>query len=844
MFRHDWALSGRSAGQGAMTSPALIAATNWAAGQENQDSKVWIEDVNQDGFDEWIAVEGGRIKCRDKAGSVLWLSDICNPLIIGFHDLAGTGREKCLVAIINFRTLCVISGLTGEICWSYRFDRKTVMLSHNRMKTGRIVDSLPGEQITVWPEGDDSGYLFSFEQGIRDGRLFWQARGIGIGDQSRYNPNILVGDLTGDGQKSIIVIQHSVIWIVSPDSGLILAEIAGPQMRNYGFAGIFDADHDGKPELVLVNDAVQLHVAVIKLVGRQYVYLWDKYLGYGENVMKTPYLPVNDLDGDGMLEIIYSLGDVKANEWRIEILDAANGQLKQVIPDARVLDCADVDGDGQIELLLEKTVTSELVVLRWAAEGATELFTTQAAIQARPGLVRPLDRSHIASNRGNRFFSSLAECGRPGLLVQEAGLTRAFCCQDDSRITSCPVTIVPAAMLGSRADVPVETPIVTDLDGDGQMEIILGGQVYVVNGSKAGSSLIFVEKWDSILFDRQENVFFNSQAGIHFLAAWDFDGDGRKELLFGGSNAELIMTSCTGQVIWRQLLKGDFKGGRIMSCSIGRFLIPEQYDIFANVAATADYINECMVLESCSGRIVWRRSDGHDSGMGPVDGYAAVRGLEDDGLDDLLFLSGEVIAQIDGRTGRNLLEMTALGDLLGTRWIGSGQFTLIDVDQDGEDEIFLSGVWGLNGGVLKWQDHNWRPVWFDYYGNATPIGTPPRFSHQGFARSGGRILAGGPRSDYSYGCVDAASGELLWTYPLGDSLVGETCTGDIDGDGQDEFVFGCNDGFIYALKPDGTLLFRIFAGSPPGNPILADADGDGLLEILVTTIEGKLLLIG
>ena len=304
------------------------------------------------------------------------------------------------------------------------------------------------------------------------------------------------------------------------------------------------------------------------------------------------------------------------------------------------------------------------------------------------------------------------------------------------------------------------------------------------------------------------------------------------------------MTDCNGKIKWRKMLKGDFKGGTVMDCTFGKFLFHSQYDIFANVASTAAYINECMVLDSSTGEVIWRRNDGHDSGMGPVDGYAAVKSLEDDGLDDLLFLSGEVLVQIDGKTGKNLIEMKNISDILGTRWVGSGQFTLVDVDRDGQDELFLSGVWGLNGGVLKWDGQYWKPLWFDYYGNYTPIGTPPRYSHQGIAYANGRVLAAGPRSDYKYGCVDAATGELLWTYDIGDCLVGDTCTGDIDGDGSDEFIFGCNDGYVYSLKHDSRLHFRIFAGSPPGNPILADVDGDGKLEVVVTTMEGRLLIIG
>jgi outer membrane protein assembly factor BamB len=392
-------------------------------------------------------------------------------------------------------------------------------------------------------------------------------------------------------------------------------------------------------------------------------------------------------------------------------------------------------------------------------------------------------------------------------------------------------------------DAPAHTPIVTDIDTDGYREIVVGNSVYWVDTTGSDSKWSIRKKWSIESSRKNENVFFNSASGLEFLATWDFDGDGYKELLFRDTNAELLLTDHRGNIIWRKMLKGDFKGGMVINCSFGNFLSKDKYDIYANVATTAVYVNESMVLDSATGEVVWRRSDGHDSGMGPVDGYVSVLPLENDGLDDLLFLSGDVAVRIDGKTGRNLADIRMLSDILGTRWVGSGHFTLVDVDGDGEEEIFLSGVWGVNGGVLKWDGENWKPIWFDYYGNETPIGTPPRYSHQGMAFADGRVLAAGPRNDYKYGCVDAATGELLWTYDIGDCIVGDTCTGDIDGDGYDEFIFGCNDGYVYSLKHDGSLHFRIFTGSPPGSPVLADIDGDGYLEILVMTMEGKLLII-
>jgi outer membrane protein assembly factor BamB len=884
MFRHDLKLTGRSRGKGKIKVPSVIGRARYASGGT---VRIWIEDINADGEEEYVFSEGGRIKVRDSKGRILWMSDICNPVITGFHDLEGTGREKCIAAVTNLRTLTVFSGLSGEVYWQHTFKEKTVILSHNNMKIGRIVPSLAGRQITVWSEGDNYGYLFAFDKGVRNGYALWKTEGIGIGDRTRYRPNVLVGDLMGDGQNSIIVIQHSFIWVIDSATGHKKYAVEGPNMRNYGYAGLFDADNDGKPELVLVNDAVQLHLSVIKPAGDNLEYVWDRYIGYGEHVMKTPPLPVCDIDGDGNPEIAYSVGDVAANEWKVEILDCRTGRLKTEIQNARLLDCGDIDGDGAFEMLLERTADSKIEICRITENRPVTLFSTSRRILPFTGGYRPLHLSHIAIDRAVEYLwdadgdgslelsvfedNGIAAYGWKGtdqlvkketltiddnLQIMESvtGINKAgagLLCQSKGSGSKDAEEFLLYSFSGRQMacfkdcmpDVQTQIPIVTDIDKDGINEIILGGSVYRADIRMTDSELSVRREWSIEGSGEKENVFFDSAAGPGFLGAWDFDGDGFKELLFGNTNAELLLTDHKGKIIWRKMLKGDFKGGKVISCTHGRFVTEDKYDIYVNAASTAVYINESMVLDSATGEVVWRRSDGHDSGMGPVDGYASVLPLEDDGLDDLLFLSGDVTAGVDGRTGRNLADMEMLSDILGTRWVGSGHFALADVDGDGKEEIYLSGIWGLNGGVLKRDGEKWIPVWFDYYGNETPIGTPPRYSHQGLAFIDGRVLAAGPRNDYKYGCVDAKTGELLWTYDIGDCIAGETCTGDIDGDGYDEFVFGCNDGYVYSLKHDGTLHFRIFTGSPPGSPILADIDGDGFLEILVTTMEGNLLII-
>lgn len=874
--RQNLKLTGRTGASGNITDPEITAKIEMESAGT---SELWIEDLDLDGNVEYVFVEGGRVRVKDATGAVIWQSSICNPLVIGFHDLDGTGKEKCIVAVTDLRTVTVFSGRTGEIYWTYTFERKTLILEHHRLRVGPILKGMRGEQMTVWAEGDEYGYLFAFDQGVRNGRLVWKTKGVGMGKQSRYRTNVLVGDLQGTGENSIIVIQHTTIWMIDPETGAMIQQIHGPPLRNYGFAGIYDIDHDGVDELVFVNNAVQLRVSVAKWSGDAFIYLWNDFIGYGDHEMKNPHWPVQDADGDGRLEIMYSLGKVNTDDnWSIRIVDAASGQLKREITDARLLDSGDADGDGRRELLVENPMTSEIMLVRLEKERLTELLRIRNSVISCVEGSRPISCNHTRADRGRTYFHDVDGDGALEFIVDDGqrlllyGWTNndTFGVKDEIPLKDDiePLCLYPGAdgkyrllmkqgqhlrmycfvegrfvaQFANRSDVKLGKPIVTDIDNDGKTEILLGDSVYAVSQG-GGKDLKLTRKWRLDAELGRVSQAFDEDRSSTIIAAWDFDLDGKKELVFGCADAELVMTDCEGQVVWKKRPGGILKGGAIKECAPGRFLTPDRYDLFVTVAHAYENNNESMIIRADTGEIVWRRTDGHEIGMGPIEGCAAVLPLEDDGLDDVSFLSLDTLVAMDGATGKDLSDRISLGDLLGTQWLGYGQLVYVDADGDGKNEVFVSGNWGLNGGLLKRDGRTWQPIWFDYYGDANQIGTPPRNRHQGIAQADGRVLAAGIRADYSYACVDAATGETLWTHELNDSVVSDTATGDIDGDGRDEFIFGCSDGYLYSFKADGTMLFKLDTGAPAGSPVIADVDGDGKAELIVATLDGSLLVI-
>ena len=72
-----------------------------------------------------------------------------------------------------------------------------------------------------------------------------------------------------------------------------------------------------------------------------------------------------------------------------------------------------------------------------------------------------------------------------------------------------------------------------------------------------------------------------------------------------------------------------------------------------------------------------------------------------------------------------------------------------------------------------------------------------------------------------------------WPVTLPDSVKSSPAVGDIPGDYHNEVVVGCRDGKLYAYDYHGAKLWEYSAGSPVNTtPALADFDDDDKLEIV------------
>ena len=307
----------------------------------------------------------------------------------------------------------------------------------------------------------------------------------------------------------------------------------------------------------------------------------------------------------------------------------------------------------------------------------------------------------------------------------------------------------------------------------------------------------------------------------------------------------------------------------------GRFRNAAREDVL--VATRKGTNNELNLLDGSTGQLLWNDPKGstpgtiHPPGQDAAGGaLLAVYDWNHEGLDDIVSISNTTYWVKDGMD-KNLIdrnfspEAAATGGLVfqpDPSWPPgsfpiSGVPVIADFLNNGTDTILFGG----SAYLLGLMDANGKGIWNDAYQAGTP----------GFLQGIADLDGDGTLSLVSAGATGSngqsvlnvqksSTGELLWSIPLpgcGRFAAGgfptlfaptPVTTGDINGDGRDEAVFACGSK-IYVAGADpgnrsGKILWSLDLGTMLDTPILADAEGNGRLEIVVVGANGYVYGIG
>ena len=278
---------------------------------------------------------------------------------------------------------------------------------------------------------------------------------------------------------------------------------------------------------------------------------------------------------------------------------------------------------------------------------------------------------------------------------------------------------------------------------------------------------------------------FSDQYGIKepgFLIAQvcaDLDNDGKREIFYSsrGTKRSHLLRAADGTALWSKRFEGEHQ-------SICAYDLDGdgKYEILYSVSGPGR-----LYMLDCSGKIL-KQWDVDDWKLG--NSAVIIDGDGDGVLDGYFGTRGKYLVRL------NMKELTLIRNR--TPWVQCGSHTsAMDVDGDGK--------WDL------------------------------------FAGNGDDSRAKGTLHRY-----DPVTLQDVWSYSTDDNASSaDPVLADIDGDGRVEIVksvdnYANDDAHdaVYALKTDGTVLWKVDGFSGEDSPNVADLDGDGAVEIVGMTFGG------
>ena len=316
-------------GQGLVALDGATGQIKWTSNRVTDiASGTAIGDIDGDGVPEIIAANGvSQIVALDNRGDLLWQTNINNGSLSYFlypaiADMDGDGYAEIIAGrnILDHTGAVVGTGSYG--------------LGACPNASGYYIEG----SIAVPADLDGDGQLEAVVGNAayrRDGTAVW-ANGGADGIPA-------IADMDLDGEPEIVVIGENRVWTLETD-GTPTGWSASFSNTNYlGPPAIDDLDGDGVPEFVIVGS------------GEMRAYEWDGTLLWSQVVQDQSGAagPVLfDFEMDGYPEVVY------ADESTVRVFNGLDGSIKLQSDDHSSATgfetpiVADVDGDGEVEILM------------------------------------------------------------------------------------------------------------------------------------------------------------------------------------------------------------------------------------------------------------------------------------------------------------------------------------------------------------------------------------------------------------------------------------------------------------------------------------------------------------
>ncbi|MBA3483438.1 MAG: hypothetical protein H0T51_16640 [Pirellulales bacterium] len=836
----------------------------------------WLHVLHEPGGTDCLLVYDGRLRLVEHDGAVRWTASVAGTPV--FHGVLGSNQPAEVtdaeatadgpahsadatpnaILFTSGRQLIMLDPVTGQTRWQYEFGPPHAQL---KAVVKDILPELPGLEAAVAQQYGEDGCVINFPP-RGEPRVVWQAKLVVPGEyDERYDHACgLQIDLTDSTQPVLWNVRRYRCRGFDARTGKMLSSLAydigGERRRNYG-PWALGRGKGGEPLIAVAAESVQVHVHAIRLHrDRENELAWQHF--YGE-VYKDEFgvalenLSMSDIDGDGEMEVAYSVRDPQ-RDFRsfVTVRDVSTGEIEWELPDSwGAAAFTDLGADHSTGLIVcpapngAMPKQGALELHRFVASGKSEKVGALTDAQLwGPTTLQADGRSLLVVHE--------TDAGGNGIVVlydlADGGLKQTHQTTAEDITATSPqavlftgnrnlddalfITVGQNGWLNAstwrgetpwRLDLrggPLAALSAADLNHDGRAELLAitpNRRVQILSlddkgVAHDGASYEYSARWDSqgpLLYDLEED-------GSYCLITPETAKNGR--LVVCARRAD-------GQIFWSTPLDAPAES----FVAIGGKFLPGQRTAVAISVGDARRTREgTYLLDGKTGEVRWFKGLYHDgSASMPYrsHGTPTAFDVDRDGSEDI---------------GINLLSYMAYlrGD------DGDFAFVCHTPNIRTEDATFAGHLYNTFHPVYR-EPTDVKPHWFVDGGYGafglmnpdvvsgvwrTDLGydSPPSIGMVDVDGDGSLEVGYAPLHSSTFICRDIWTGEVEWELKLPSEPNSACLSADIDGDGKGEFLIGV---YCIGTNAAGKGEMRWQAPAQVGSGLIADFDGDGIAEI-------------
>jgi hypothetical protein len=352
------------------------------------------------------------------------------------------------------------------------------------------------------------------------------------------------------------------------------------------------------------------------------------------------------------------------------------------------------------------------------------------------------------------------------------------------------------------------SPVIADIDGDGQAEIIVGSYDRKIYSLREKNDDVEIH-W---IFDPMEELGDSGQQVYSTPAIDDIDDDGIKEVVLGYGEEVIAINGTNGELKARHIATS---AGATISSS------PAICDVDDDeiIEIIIGYGNEIVAFNGSHGLLI---EDWSYSTNGRVDSSPAVGNINKGAANEIVVGSNDGFLYALKGDGNEVWKY----DTNHNRVSSSPSIGNIDDDEDIEIVFGTTNntVIALDGeGNLEWEKQiDYTTVYEEIFSPAIADLDNDGINEVIISSSNGKIYS-----------LNGLNGDVIWSISVGNSINSSPAICDIDNDNDFEIIVGSRDNNLYVIDKDGNLEWEFSTdGWIFSSPSVGDIDDDNFVEII------------